>query len=445
MDRTGQHRHAAAMGIGGRSILRVNRALGLAVGLLAASSTVALATVQNRGPEAVLTTGGEAPAPDARPEVLATGGDAPPPDLTAPAAADAPAAPDAGGTTSTAGPGTTGPAGPGSATTRPPTKPTVPTPPAAPAGPGGPVAVDTGLWVSKGNAPLRSVSSEAGWTPMAWSPDSRSVAMARRGEVVLLDPVSGARKAVVNPPNMAAVKAAFSPNGRSLAVVFHGLPGPATLSVVDLPTGAVAQLQPRGDAPAIGYTADGCLAYAGVGTATGITVACPGQPPRLIPLPDDQVVVAVLPGIGFAHAQYGLNTISLLGFDGKPLPGITGTSFLHGGMTGTIHQIVADPASGSVIWAGGHNGEPPMIELYATRPGGATATLSRCSISAPTASRNGIVAYAETCAAPGRWSLARRSPLSGAPQTLATFPYSRATTPLISPDGATLLFAVTSG
>lgn len=149
----------------------------------------------------------------------------------------------------------------------------------------------------------------------------------------------------------------------------------------------------------------------------------------------------MLPGVGYVYTRYA-SDISLMDFEGRPLPGLAGTSLVSGGTADVGNQVVVDPAGGTIIWAGARG--DGAVQLHSSRPGGPTTTLSTCSVSAPAASSTGIVAYADTCATPGRWSLLRRSPVSAAPQVLATFPYYKATTPSISPDGRTLVFAVTS-
>jgi hypothetical protein len=115
---------------------------------------------------------------------------------------------------------------------------------------------------------------------------------------------------------------------------------------------------------------------------------------------------------------------------------------VSGGMNNVGDQLVVDRASGAIIWAGAHDDGP--IGIHASRPGGATTALSTCPVSAPTASTNGTVVYGDGCATPGRWSLLRRSAVSSPAQVLATFAYYKASTPLIAPDGGTLVLAVTS-
>ncbi len=49
--------------------------------------------------------------------------------------------------------------------------------------------IDTGLWISDG-----------GWKPLAWSPESSSVAVARGGDVLVFDAGTGARRPLISGP-----------------------------------------------------------------------------------------------------------------------------------------------------------------------------------------------------------------------------------------------------
>lgn len=271
-------------GIGGGTILSIGHGLGVAVGLLATASVAGLLTVTPPRSVGLVTNGAEAPGPDRGIEVLAAGSET---------ALD-PGSPSPGSVTSsvtssvapTATTATSSPSTPRAAAgpVRKEAAPTVTTAPATTPGATGPVAVDTGVWVSRGGGPLQRISSEPGWVPLAWSPDSRSVAIARRGEIVLVDPVTGSRRPALLEANMAVERVAWSPNGRSLAVLLAGLPGPSKLVTVDLATRRQEQHGQISGGTNIAFTPGGCLAFGGsLATRTdidnsGIVVGCPGQP-----------------------------------------------------------------------------------------------------------------------------------------------------------------------
>jgi hypothetical protein len=395
--------------------------LGWPVGLLAALSVAALLVVPAES-VALVTGGGAATTgleaePDAHVLAGVASAEVPPP--------VPPSSTTLAATRSTAPP-------PAAAAGSPRSSPTAaaPKPPAAPPSP---AVIDTGLWLGEAGGPVRQLASEADWSPLAWSPDSRAVALARRGAVVLLDPVTATRRQVLDRPGATVLRGAWSPEGRTLAVLVLSGTKPS-IAVVDVASGVVTEVAATNAMTGLGYSPAGCLAFADSSQGqAGIAQLCPGQPRRLIPLRIG-ALAGVLPGLGFVFTQDGPNGIAVVDFEGRPLPGVAGPTSLYGG------EMAWDPAQGELVWRGAHGGNRPRVELYASRLGGATTTVSRCSASPPTASTNGIVAYVDACGT-ARAVLQRR-PSGGAPQGVATLPYHRGATPLISPDGRWLVVKV---
>ena len=299
-----------------------------------------------------------------------------------------------------------------------------------------PTTIDTGLWAGESAGPLRLLSPEPGWTPLAWSPDSREVAAARGGDVVVFEPGSGSRRRLLSRPGMTAARGASSPDGRSLAVILSDPSSTSPrLEVVDVASGAATQVPLRNSMTNLAYTPSGCLAVADtINGRSGIALHCPGQSPRVLPLPAS-LLAGGLGTYGLAYTVNGPSDITVVDFEGRPLPGISGRTSLYGS------HVAWDQAGGTILWQGSHGGQTPRVELYASRAGGPTATLSKCSTSAPTASTNGAIVYADACRT-GPAVLLRRAGPAGTPQTVATIPYYRTATPLLSPDGRWLLTTV---
>ncbi len=295
--------------------------------------------------------------------------------------------------------------------------------------------IDTGLWISDGAAPLRPIAAESGWKPLAWSPESNSVAVARGGDVLVFDAGTGGRRPLISRPGLIALRGAWSPDGRSLAVQFTGVPSP-TLYVVDVATGGTTEIPMHNLMSNLAYTPTGCLAFGdSFDGETGIALYCPSEPRRMLPLPSS-MLVAALGNVGLAYTADGPSGISAVGFDGRALPGVTGISNLYGD-----DGLVWDQAGGLIIWRGSNHSGEGRVALYASVPGGTTTIVSPCSASTPTASTTGILAYAE-CSGSRPANLLRRSSPSAQPQAVATIPDYRTLTPFISPNGRWLLVAV---
>ncbi len=302
--------------------------------------------------------------------------------------------------------------------------------------PDGVANLDTGLWISDGQGALRLMSPEQGWVPLAWAPNSTEVAVGRGDSLWLFTASSGSRRQLLSRPGMTVTRGAWSPDGRSVAVL---LSDPASyrprLYVIGVADGAVTEVPVLNLMTNLAYTPNGCLALAdSIDGTTGISLTCPGQPRRLIPLRIGGVAVS-LGAAGLAYTESGPSGLSVVDAEGLSRPGVAGEAHLYG------FEIAWDQANGTILWNGSHNGPTPRTQLYASRPGGATATISRCTASPPTVSANGTLVYVD-CTRSTQAVLQRHSGPEVQPRVVAKVPYSRAVTPLISPDSRWLIAAL---
>ncbi len=411
---------------------RASHQLSLLVALLSSTALMALLIVPSHGSVEVVAAinAGPPPVPPTEDGLAGGGG----PEVTAGTAA-APVAPPVVDRP----PSTTDVAAPAPSSTRERTPRTATT--AATSAPPGPdgraTTLGTGLWVADGQGPLRAISPDGGWTLLAWSPGSDRVAAALGDEVVLFEPGAGSRRQLLRRAGLVALRGAWSPDARSVAVLLSDrASGRTQVSVVDVATGSTADIPLLNPMTNLAYTPDGCLAFSdSIDGATGIALHCPGQPRRVLPLRIGALAASLGP-LGFAYTEDGPNGISVVDPGGRPRPGISGSTSLYG------NELAFDQRNGAIIWRGSQGGPTSRVELYASTPGGRTTTVTKCAASPPTVSTDGTLVYADACRT-GPAVLLQRSAPSAPPQQVATIPYYRTATPLISPDSRWLVVALT--